>query len=693
MSVLNKTNIIRTSVNNMKSKVGLPLSASLSELEAKVSTGGGGYDGELPRNAYISAKGLNNKQIEITVTNIDAMADGTRIYYEPKQEATIPGDKYIDIPMPNKTGIIDNLQSDTKYGLRSTSYVLHSGDKKAFNTSKTVSTSIYALTLPGAGGLTNKFTITVPEEITSNSYAYILEYDPYNDILYLGANDTLLYKLKPDFSWEQLTIPTDCATSALVATDIGLFCGSTNTSTTCKLYRYADGSWINMGISAEYNDIRKLSCGQYLALMYTTSGTNTSSYVYKLSNSMTSFTSLRSHYTYENKKAIITDFGDTVYISGNYYLHSGTKGNSLIHYKPSTGVATTVTGITDTIYFGNLTKVYPIGDNLYITGCHGEYSYSGPYIAVLENETTLRAYSTSSEYWWLDSMAINPLSGSVIIPYGEATLYGMVYNPLTNTFAGNTNTSFGSSVKIIGSLIYKNRLFMYGVGYEYSWTQYNGTHVRIYNEDDTFISLSVGSSSYRPHMFIDDDGVLYRLDSALRKFDDSTNTFVTTGLTMPSGTSSKSYRMIQIENRRYFSQANASGPLLYIKNGVVTQLGTGQYTRGVKLDDSHDLLIPDSGSYNQLIINTNTLEVTNTGLPGGSKFFNDYVVDNTNHKLYKDGEVDLNISENHSFSPTTVVPTDSTEIQNKNNTFDYMYYTSSSTGAALVYTKSYAQEE
>ena len=692
MSVLNKTNIIRTSVNNMKSKVGLPLSASLSELEAKVSTGGGGYDGELPRNAYISAKGLNNKQIEITVTNIDAMADGTRVYYKPKQEATIPGDNYIDIPMPNKTGIINNLQSDTKYGLRSASYVLHSGDKKAFNTSKTVSTSLYALTLPGAGGLTNKFTITVPEEITSNSYAYILEYDPYNDILYLGANDTLLYKLKPDFSWEQLTIPIDCATSALVATDIGLFCGSTNTSTTCKLYRYADSSWINMGVSAEYNDIRKLSCGQYLALMYTTSGSYTDSKIYRISNTLDSCISLGSRRNTESSKSIVTDLGDNVYISGYYYAN-GSKGNSLRHYKPSTGVMTTIIGISDTIYFGNLTKVYPIGDNLYLTSCAGEYYYDGPYIAVLENETTLRAYSKSSEDWSLNYMAINPLSGSVIIPYGSSPKYGMVYNPLTNTFAGNTDTSFGSSVSIIGSLIYKNRLFMYGVGYEYSWTQYNGTHVRIYNEDDTFTSLTVGSSSYRPHMFIDDDGILYRLDSALRKFNDSTNTFVTTGLTMPSGTNSKSYRMIQIENRRYFSQANASGPLLYIKNGIVTQLGTGVYTRGAKLDDTHDLLIPDSGSYNQLIININTLEVTNTGLPGGSKFFNDYVVDNTNHKLYKDAEVDLNISENHTFSPTTVTPTDSTVIQNKNNTFDYMYYTSSSTGAALVYTKPYAQEE
>lgn len=250
MSLMNKIEIISDKVNEMKSKLGLPMSASLQNIVDNMDMGGDAYLGLLPTNATITCVATGDCGIKITVAGVDRDAAGVRVYW---QKGSIP-DPYegnvLDFPAGVTTQIIPNLEVDTLYGFRCATYI-EVDNKRVYNNAQNIGSAKLCKTLFVNE---NIIMIDLPEVCIDSTYH--MNYSKYTNTAYLVSNNKF-YKLNKDYTW---SLEWDASAEGITLTNgmfisshgIFLYHGSYSSSMATRLYKEDTGEVINTGRNSSY---------------------------------------------------------------------------------------------------------------------------------------------------------------------------------------------------------------------------------------------------------------------------------------------------------------------------------------------------------------------------------------------------------------------------------------------------------
>lgn len=199
MALMEKIQTVGNAVNEMKNKLGLPVSSPLQEVVDKCGTGGGeAYDGILPVQPSIQIAQSNKNTLHITLTEYDKYTDGVRVYYK---ENAIPehndNSNYIDIELPELEAYIE-LDTNKNFGFRYNSYVITENGNKVFQTAEMGNSQEKATVFYNNTAIEVDF----PEEIakdSSNNFLYSKNFERF--FLIETGSPYTIYELV-DYSWK-----------------------------------------------------------------------------------------------------------------------------------------------------------------------------------------------------------------------------------------------------------------------------------------------------------------------------------------------------------------------------------------------------------------------------------------------------------------------------------------------------------
>ena len=227
-----------------------------------ISSGGGGYEGQLPNNSTIERIVNRGDHIEVYLI-VDRFADGTRIYYE---EGKVPKDldnsKYIDVPK-GQVGIINNVYVNSTYWVKTAAYVIYDENKKVFNAAGGEGSTFVTAT----NKTLQKAILTEIPTAAQSATELFVDYSPWENRIYLAGTGAGMWYM--DMNKETKTWSTfSTSTSYLYdkrfnVNSIGLSLPNSNS----KLVLYTNGSTKSFdNLDIGYNNIvGPLSNGDYLA--------------------------------------------------------------------------------------------------------------------------------------------------------------------------------------------------------------------------------------------------------------------------------------------------------------------------------------------------------------------------------------------------------------------------------------------
>ncbi|MBQ8042938.1 MAG: hypothetical protein IJ272_02155 [Clostridia bacterium] len=221
MALMEKIQTVGNAVNEMKNKLGLPVSSPLQEVVDKCGTGGEAYDGILPVQPTGVITQYNKNTLHISLSGLDEYADGVRVYYK---EGGIPehgeATPYVDVMLPD-TDMYLELEDNKVYGFRYNSFVITEQGTKVFQTARTgnecqKNTVFFNNTM---------VEINMPEEIIGTSNYRFTYSKKFQRLFLISVSNYKVYELA-DNSWvefgEVAQIP-----QRWIGTKYGLFASQT----------------------------------------------------------------------------------------------------------------------------------------------------------------------------------------------------------------------------------------------------------------------------------------------------------------------------------------------------------------------------------------------------------------------------------------------------------------------------------
>lgn len=593
--------IIKNQINLMKSNLGLEESASLMDLTERTSSMSD-FTGVLPNNPVLKGETIGTNSIKVYIKAKDASSDGTRIYY---QQDTIPENKtndYVDIPNDSQYHIFNNLQQAKNYGFKAMAYKNYDGNKKAFNNSKSIGSSLlYSTLVISSNG--KLFQLDIPSDEFGASIDMC--YSPYTDTLYMYTSNKNFYKINSNYEFELLYTGTD-SYPKLLSTSYGIFFPNyfydetdgnvyqTNRSPVARDYNYVN--YYMSGISGDIRD--QLSNGDVI------SGNS------KWNNDTHSFDNYGNISGSEEMQ--IYDEGGNIFI----FLRNG---STMTIYKWN--------GNGYTLIASQSASTWSVGPAIkqieMIPGNILAFVWGGNEVYFIKNDTLFKsnidgAYTMCIAYDNFGNIFIGDKSNNT----------GKLYK------IGSDLTSYislSTSYKWNNFIIYKDHAYL---GFD---SNNSGDILRV-NSDNTIKHFK---NSKGTNFVIGPDGYLYVYDdTGIWYLDEVNDTFVQlySQFYGPDG-----HHFIDNDTVYIFGGNNYNNGVFALKNGAITDLRNeslsisySALSKAYKLDSSHIVFIQNSlnsGDYQFIYdISNKTTELSNYF--GGLDIYKGIFLNNSKEKVY-----------------------------------------------------------
>lgn len=590
MSLMNKIEIISDKVNEMKSKLGLPMSASLQNIVDNMDMGGDAYLGLLPNNATIDCVASGDCGITVTVKGVPKEAAGVRVYW---QKGSIPAPyegNVLDFPAGTTSQTIPNLEVDTVYGFRCATYIIVN-NRRVYNNAQNSGAVKLCRTL-----FINENIVMIDLPEICQESTYHMNYSIYSNTIYLVSNNKF-YKLNKDYTWEVIW---DAAAENITISNYmfisshGVFVtnSSYSSNTYIMLYKEDTGKLINTNMKGCYfNEPFETTKGEVFARAHTSYDNRNGIYLFDpdtntWSNSLVNKCTGWNHIEVEDGVYFVT----STYNSGNQAVY---KYDSINKKMITLHDSTNIPNVADS--YNSFKRL----ENGMIVWARGA-SYA---FFILHNDTVYAGglKSSGSDRFYYDA-ATNTIYYS-----DESEYLCKIHEDLIS------RTRISTKACWVKSIVYNDRLYMYRAS----------VIIRL-NEDGTLTEIT--GQNYNSNdgydMFIGADGWLYYNSDRIYAINTSTNK----GIEVKKGTSSfytsKTYH-ITANGNTYISAYSSRGAdgLYLLKEGNITATGitiSREWTNVNEVDSSHCIVV---STYNNTE-NTNEQYLLNTDNQTAEKLLN-----------------------------------------------------------------------